>query len=76
MLQPRLPHPIQRLIDFYRDPEYFKNLRRLAMPIIAQQFMFSALNMAGVVFVGQKGDALLGWQIKWRSSSILCILGS
>lgn len=56
MLQLRLPHPIQRLMDFYRDPEYFTNLRRLAMPIIAQQFMFSALNMAGVVFVGQKGD--------------------
>lgn len=53
---PSLPRPIQRILDFYRDPEYFTNLRRLAFPIIAQQFMFSALNMAGVVFVGQKGD--------------------
>ncbi len=51
-----LPRPIQSIVDFYRDPEYFTNLRRLALPIIAQQFMFSALNMAGVVFVGQKGD--------------------
>ena len=48
---------IRKLIDFYRDPEYFPNIRRIALPIIAQQFMFSALNMAGIVFVGQKGDA-------------------
>lgn len=52
-----LPLPIRRIIDFYRDPEYFTDIRRLALPIIAQQFMFSALNMAGVIFVGQKGDA-------------------
>ena len=52
----KLPRPIQAILDFYRDPEYFTNLRRLALPIIAQQFMFSALNMAGVVFVGQKGE--------------------
>ncbi|MBI1854381.1 MAG: MATE family efflux transporter, partial [Chloroflexi bacterium] len=53
---PSLPRPIQNIFDFYRDPEYFVNIRKLALPIIAQQFMFSALNMAGVVFVGQKGD--------------------
>jgi len=47
---------IRKLIDFYRDPEYFTNIRKIALPIIVQQFMFSALNMAGVVFVGQKGD--------------------
>ncbi len=48
---------IRKLIALYQDPEYFPNIRRIALPIIAQQFMFSALNMAGVVFVGQKGDA-------------------
>ncbi len=47
---------IRKLIEFYRDPEYFANIRKIALPIIAQQFMFSALNMAGVVFVGQKGE--------------------
>lgn len=47
---------IRKLIDFYRDPEYFTNIRKIALPIMAQQFMFSALNMAGVVFVGQKGE--------------------
>jgi putative MATE family efflux protein len=31
-------------------------MRKLALPIIAQQFMFSLLNMVGMVFVGQKGE--------------------
>jgi MATE family, multidrug efflux pump len=46
-----------RIVKFYKDPEYFRNVRRIALPIIAQQAMFSLLNMLGVVFVGQKGDA-------------------
>ncbi len=51
-----LPSPIQRLLDFYRDRDYFHEMRALALPIIAQQLMFSLLNMVGVVFVGQKGE--------------------
>lgn len=47
----------QRIRDFYRDPEYFHEVRRIAVPIIIQQLMFSGLNLLGVVFVGQKGDA-------------------
>jgi len=47
----------QKILDFYRDPEYFSEVRRIAVPIIIQQLMFSGLNMLGVVFVGQKGDA-------------------
>ncbi|HEY5730511.1 MAG TPA: MATE family efflux transporter [Anaerolineales bacterium] len=47
---------IQDIIRYYRDPEYFSELRRIAVPIIIQQFMFSALNMLGVILVGQKGD--------------------
>jgi putative MATE family efflux protein len=47
----------RRIVKFYKDPEYFRNVRRIALPIIAQQAMFSLLNMLGVVFVGQKGDA-------------------
>jgi Na+-driven multidrug efflux pump len=43
-------------MDFYRDPEYFHEVRRIAVPIIIQQLMFSGLNLLGVVFVGQKGD--------------------
>jgi putative MATE family efflux protein len=47
----------QRIAESYRDPEYFRNVIRIALPIIAQQAMFSLLNMLGVIFVGQKGDA-------------------
>ena len=48
---------LQRVVAFYKDPEYFRNIRKIALPIIAQQAMFSILNMLGIVFVGQKGDA-------------------
>ena len=47
----------RRIVDFYRDPEYFHEVRRIAVPIMIQQLMFSGLNLLGVVFVGQKGDA-------------------
>jgi putative MATE family efflux protein len=46
-----------KVVEFYKDPEYFRNVRRIALPIIAQQAMFSLLNMLAVIFVGQKGDA-------------------
>ncbi len=46
----------KKVIDFYRDPEYFPEVRRIAIPIMLQQAVFSLLNMLAVVFVGQKGD--------------------
>ena len=46
----------KKVIDFYRDPEYFLEVRRIAIPIMLQQAVFSLLNMMAVVFVGQKGD--------------------
>lgn len=48
---------LRNTLDFYRDPEYIAELRKIGVPIIIQQFTFSALNMLGVIFVGQKGDA-------------------
>jgi putative MATE family efflux protein len=48
---------IRRIAAFYQDPEYFSNVQKIAIPIIIQQLMFSGLNLLGVVFVGQKGDA-------------------
>lgn len=42
---------------FYRDPEYFRNIRRIGFPIAIQQLMFAGLNLVGVVLVSQKGDA-------------------
>lgn len=47
---------LQKFIDTYRDPEYISELRKIAIPIMIQQLMFSVLNMVGVIFVGQKGD--------------------
>jgi len=47
---------LHKLRAYYNDPDYFRNIFRLAVPIIIQQLMFSALNMLGVVFVGQKGE--------------------
>jgi MATE family, multidrug efflux pump len=52
-----IPYPLKRIVDFYRDREYFHSLRRLALPIIVQQFILSGLNMVNVVLIGQKGDA-------------------
>lgn len=48
---------LRKALDFYRDPEYFSEVRKIAVPIIIQQLMFSGLNMLGVVLVGQKGEA-------------------
>jgi putative MATE family efflux protein len=47
----------RKVLEFYKDPEYFRNVQKIALPIIIQQLMFSGLNMLGVIFVGQKGDA-------------------
>ena len=47
----------RRVIEFYKDPEYFVNIRTIALPITIQQLMFAALNMLGVILIGQKGDA-------------------
>ena len=47
---------IARVREYYNDPEYFPNIRKIAIPIIIQQFTFSGLNMLAVVFVGQKGE--------------------
>jgi putative MATE family efflux protein len=47
---------IFKIREYYNDPEYFQNIRKIALPIIIQQLMFACLNMLGVVLVGQKGE--------------------
>ena len=47
---------IQRVREFYNDPEYFPNIFKIAIPIIIQQAAFALLNLLGVMFVGQKGE--------------------
>ncbi|PWB69643.1 MAG: MATE family efflux transporter [Anaerolineales bacterium] len=43
-------------LESHRDPEYFSEIKKIAIPIIIQQFTFAGLNMLGVVLVGQKGE--------------------
>jgi len=47
----------RKIVEFYKDPEYFRSIRRIAIPIAFQQLMFAGLNLVGVVLVSQKGDA-------------------
>jgi MATE family, multidrug efflux pump len=47
----------RKVVEFYKDPDYFSNIQKIALPIIIQQLMFSGLNMLGVILIGQKGDA-------------------
>ena len=48
---------MNRLLNLYRDREYFVNVFRIAWPIMLQQLAFAGLNMLGVIFVGQKGES-------------------
>lgn len=47
---------IHKVREYYNDPEYFPNIRKIAIPIIIQQFTFAGLNMVSVMLVGQKGE--------------------
>ena len=46
----------ERVIDFYRDREYFRLLVRFALPIALQSLITSSLNMVGVIMIGQLGE--------------------
>lgn len=52
-------HPIHRLLDFYRDKEYFVLLVNIALPIALQNFILSSLNMVGTLMVGQLGETMV-----------------
>jgi len=39
--------------DFIQDREFFSRLFKLALPIIAQQFIMSSLNLVNSIMVGQ-----------------------
>jgi len=42
--------------DFIQDREFFSRLFKLALPIIAQQFIMSSLNLVNSIMVGQLGE--------------------
>jgi putative MATE family efflux protein len=43
-------------LAFTQDRAYFTSMIRLALPIILQNFVMSALNMVGVMLIGQLGE--------------------
>lgn len=47
---------LNRIINHYREGEYFPNIWKIGFPIFIQQLAFAGLNMLGVLFVGQKGE--------------------
>ena len=49
----------ERVVDYYRDPEYFQQLFKIGIPIALQQAIFALLNMVGYVMVGQRGDVAM-----------------
>jgi putative MATE family efflux protein len=48
--------PLTWIQDFTRDREFFARLFKLALPIIAQQFIMSSLNLVNGIMVGQLGE--------------------
>lgn len=47
---------IQRMVDYYRDREYFRVLMKYALPIAMQSLITSSLNMVAVIMIGQLGE--------------------
>lgn len=75
------PNFLNRIVQFYSDPEYFSQILKIALPITLQNFVFSALNMASVVMIGQKGEVAvaavgLAGQVFFLLNLVLFGLGS
>ena len=73
--------PFRRLVEYYNDPEYFSQILKIALPITLQNFVFSALNMASVIIIGQKGEVAvaavgLAGQVFFLLNLVLFGLGS
>src|SRR5512139_1900401 len=43
------------LVGFFRDQEYYARILKFALPIAAQQLIFTSLNLVGSIMVGQLG---------------------
>jgi putative MATE family efflux protein len=48
---------MKKLFDFYNDPEYFRQLFKIAAPIALQNLVMSSLNLISVALIGQLGEA-------------------
>ncbi len=52
----RLRKRLQTFMKFFRDPDYFRQLVRFALPIALQNFISASLNMVALIFIGQLGE--------------------
>jgi putative MATE family efflux protein len=74
-------NPFRIILDYYNDPDYFSQIFKIAIPITLQNFVFSSLNMASIVMIGQKGEVAvaavgLAGQIFFLLNLVLFGLGS
>ncbi|HNS07970.1 MAG TPA: MATE family efflux transporter [Anaerolineaceae bacterium] len=47
---------LKQIRSFFRDPEYYRGLLRLMLPIALQNLITSSLNFVSVVMIGQLGE--------------------
>ncbi len=47
------------LLAFFRDPEYYRRLVQIGLPIALQQFVMSSLNLVSVMIIGQLGETAI-----------------
>ena len=47
---------MKRIINFFRDTDYYRALLRLALPIALQNLITSSLNFVSVLMIGQLGE--------------------
>lgn len=47
---------LSRLLSFFTDPDYYRTLIRLALPIALQSLISSSLNFVSVFMIGQLGE--------------------
>jgi putative MATE family efflux protein len=48
-----------RLIEFFRDAEYYRRMLQVGLPIALQQFVMSSLNLVSVMIIGQLGETAI-----------------
>ncbi len=56
MLRAATPAYAKRLVCYFADRDYFRQLIKIALPIALQNLIMSSLNMVGVIMIGQLGD--------------------
>jgi hypothetical protein len=56
ILTPEKADQLSRIHSFFADPDYYRSLVRLALPIALQSLISSSLNFVSVFMIGQLGE--------------------